>query len=84
VGGVGSCSGTEPFPKDLPYEAADVADVMPCCVVLPRPVGATYDMGTTETVITGRKVIVGNPVAMPLLDGKAAPRIFRVVAGAFR
>jgi hypothetical protein len=74
-------AGASCAPRDGP--ALKTALAAATCSVIVLVPGATYDMGTTETVITGRKVIVGNPVAMPLLDGKAAPRIFRVVAGGY-
>eukprot|EP00952_Eustigmatos_sp_NYUAD-ZCMA_P012173 48990-Eustigmatos_ZCMA.PRE.1 len=40
-------------------------------------------MGAAETVITSPKVVIGNPLVLPILDGSGAPRLFRVRAGGF-
>jgi hypothetical protein len=39
-------------------------------------------MSNETTIITSRKVVIGNPVNMPLIDGKETPSVFRVAAGA--
>jgi hypothetical protein len=38
-------------------------------------------MGTKSVVIRTRKVVIGNPLLLPILDGSAAPRLFRVIRG---
>lgn len=53
---------------------------------LPSPclcAGATYDIGEDHIEVTGRKVVVGNPLNLPTLDGQNAPRIFRVMPGGY-
>jgi len=43
--------------------------------------GVVYDIGATELVVGSPKVIIGNPVALPTIDGSGSERIFHVVAG---
>jgi len=51
-----------------------------CYYYSPSP-GVTYDIGAEELAITSPKVIIGNPVAFPLIDGSGSERVFHVLAG---
>lgn len=46
-------------------------------------VGVVYDIGEDQIEVYGRKVVVGNPLDLPTLDGQNAPRIFRVKPGGY-
>ena len=50
------------------------------CVLITLAPRKVYKM-SAETVITSRKVIMGNPVGLSVIDGSETKRIFRVVAG---
>lgn len=43
----------------------------------------TYDLGAAEIPVTSRKVVIGNPLNLPILDGSKAPRIFHITAGGY-
>ncbi len=54
-----------------------------CTIVTLLP-GTTYNVakeGHTEVVISSAKVVIGNPIALPTLDGSEQVRLFHVVAG---
>lgn len=42
-----------------------------------------YDLGAAEIPVTSRKVVIGNPLNLPILDGSKAPRIFHITAGGY-
>jgi len=45
------------------------------------PAGVIYDIGDSELVVGSPKVIIGNPVSLPTIDGSGSERVFHVVAG---
>jgi len=52
------------------------------CTVINLAAGTEYTM-PSETIITGRKIVIGNPLYMPLLDASGCPRLFRVASGGY-
>jgi len=52
------------------------------CTIINLAAGTTYIM-PDESVITSRKIVIGNPLYLPLLDASGCKRLFRVAAGGF-
>ena len=61
-------------------ELQSMAQDASSCVLITLIPGKVYTM-PAETIITSRKVIMGNPIALPIVDGAATKRLFHVVAG---
>jgi len=55
------------------------------CTVITLRAGVTYDVALPgsddEVIVRSRKVLIGNPIFLPTLDGSLSKRLFRVVAG---
>jgi len=61
-----------------------VEDVNACTIITLIP-GKIYNVAlegkADDITVRSRKVIIGNPIAVPTIDGTASKRIFHVVAG---
>jgi hypothetical protein len=61
-----------------------VEDPTICSVIILRG-GMTYNVkqpdSTDEVIVRSRKVLIGNPILTPTLDGTDCMRLFRVVTG---
>ena len=55
-------------------------DPSSCFLITLKP-ATRYNIGKDEVVISGRKVIIGNPLLMPILDASGTKRLFHIVAG---
>lgn len=61
-------------------ELKSMAENNDACVLITLIPHKVYKM-SAETIISSRKVIMGNPIGLPIIDGSATKRLFRVVAG---
>jgi hypothetical protein len=85
VAGASSTHGTGIcIPEDGLMLRAMLEDPKSCTIITLRP-GVTYNVakpGSDDDItIATRKVVIGNPIFLPTIDGQDTKRIFRIVAG---
>ncbi len=81
----GAGAGAACVPEDGLALRAMLEDPNSCTIVTLRA-GVTYDVAIAEDVddditISSRKVVIGNPIFLPTIDGADCKRIFTIVAG---